>query len=216
MNIYEIKRRYAREVAAKFAEKGYTVYLQPEPSILPAFMEDFRPDAVALGPRMNFAIEVLTRGLPDVRDRARLNEAFKQSDNWELRVHYVDPLVDKDELAPASPWAIEQSIASVDLMIQRGDAAAALVMAFATLEALGRSLLPEELARPRSVVQVVEHLAFAGEVTPGEADILGRLGALRNKVAHGKLDADIDVEDMKKLHAVLQSLLETLKNPVAG
>jgi len=56
--------------------EGFEVFAHPSPPILPAFMRDHSPDAIALRSDKKLAIEVLREGAPSNRRLDRLRELF--------------------------------------------------------------------------------------------------------------------------------------------
>lgn len=83
---------------------------------------------------------------------------------------------------------------------------AALMMAWAALEAISRALLPERLARPQPAGRLVEVLASEGLITPSEADPLYRGVELRNAVVHGDLGATVTAEGVDEIIACIRLL----------
>lgn len=94
--------------------------------------------------------------------------------------------------------------------MNEGLLAPALLMSWATLEALGRTLLPERLVRPQTPGRLVEVLATDGYVTPSEADRLRELARVRNRLIHGGLQVKIASKDIKAFRGILKGLLDLL------
>ena len=190
----------------KYQAEGFDVFVNPSPSILPPFMQTYRPDAVALRSDRKIAIEVVrsTGGSAEkIRD---LQSLFAPQSDWELRVFYVSPLTSEKTLEVASRPAIKSAIQRVLDLKRDGHKLPAVIMAWATLEALGRALLPGQLGRPQAPARLIEVLASAGYLTPQEADTLRAAISLRNAAVHGGLDPIVDEGLLDQFIAVLHTL----------
>jgi REase_AHJR-like len=190
----------------KYQAEGYDVYINPSPSILPPFMQTYRPDAIALKKDRKIAIEVVGTASPSTQKITRLQSLFEGQNDWELRVFYAAPAASTKLLEVASSRAINDSIQSVIDLKSAGHLAPALLMAWATFEAVGRALLPDQFRRPQTPARLVEVLGAEGYITPEEADILRTASSIRNAVVHGQLDAIIDQKTVDDLVAILQTL----------
>jgi REase_AHJR-like protein len=197
-------------IVPQLEAEGYEVYSHPSANLLPSFMQSYRPDAIALREDKKLAIEVVRKGSSTEGRLDKLRELLAGRRDWELRVYWISPSNTPEPIDLASGKEIEQSIKAVEQLASEGLHGAALLMAWATLEALGRALLPEKLARPQTAGRLVEALAGEGYVTPTEADRLRELGKVRNQLAHGGLRAKTTSKDIKSFAATLRTLLHLL------
>jgi hypothetical protein len=94
--------------------EGLEVFAHPSPPILPAFMRDYSPDAIALRSDKKLAIEVLREGAPSDRRLSRLRELFSEHKDWELRVYLVSPSNVRRAIDGVSRDVIEQSIKATE------------------------------------------------------------------------------------------------------
>src|SRR5262249_32811188 len=178
-------------VASQLEAEGYDVYIQPSGPVLPLFLRDQPPDAVALGKDRNLAIEVL-RESPSSKDQLeRLREKLSGHEGWELRVYFVSPSHTSESIEGVSRQVIEQSMKSVRDLAGGGHTGPALLLAWATFEALSRALLPDKFARRQTPQRLIEVLAEDGHLTPGEADHLRLLAESRNRLTHGGLQIKV-------------------------
>jgi uncharacterized protein YutE (UPF0331/DUF86 family) len=197
-------------IVPRFEAEGFEVFLNPSPSILPPFMQDYRPDAVALRHDKKIAIEVL--GSPDhskhkVRD---LQSLFAPHRDWELRVFYVPASESGMAIDVASRKAILNSMQEVRELETNGHLRAALIMAWAALEALGRVLLPDQFRKSQTPARLIEVLASEGYLTPQEADKARAAIQLRNFAVHGGFDPVIDEKLVADFIAVLETVVRFL------
>ena len=197
-------------VLPRYRAEGFDVYVNPSPSILPPFMQAYRPDAVALKPDRKIAIEVVRSNRTSPLKLKELNSLFAPHHDWELRVIYDLPL--SPEMTPdvASRAAIYTAIQRVLNLKKDGHLLPGLIMAWATLEAVARALMPDEFRRPQTPSRLIEVLAQAGYLTPKEADLLRPMILLRNAAVHGSVDPAVDEKQLEQFVTVLRTLADFL------
>jgi uncharacterized protein YutE (UPF0331/DUF86 family) len=215
VNIVEQSRQVLRQLVPQLEAEGYTVYLEPSRQLLPSFMDGYIPDAIALKPNKNLAIEVIVEGPSSRVKEDRVKRRFDSAKDWELRVYYVRPTDRRDALQAMTKETIDSSIESVGSLISDGKMLAALLIAWATFEALGRTLSPEKFAQPQSPSRLVEVLATDGFITPSEADVLRVIADVRNRSIHGNLDQNIDLNQLSKFVEILKTLSEMAQQHAA-
>jgi uncharacterized protein YutE (UPF0331/DUF86 family) len=186
--------------------EGFEVFANPSPPILPPFMRGHSPDAIALRKDRKLAIEVLREGAPSNRRLDKLRELLSEHKDWELRVYWVSPSSIRREIEGTSRAVIEQSIKAIEELAASSRARPALLMAWATFEAIGRAILPDRLQRPQPPGRLVEVLAAEGHITPTEADLLRRLAESRNHLIHGGLEMSVPEADLQRFVDVLKTL----------
>ena len=185
---------------------GYEVHTDSLADRLPPFAGGWRPDAIALGKPTNLAIEVKLEGAPAKSVSEDLRRRFDADPDWDLRVYYARPKAAAEPVDPVPVESIDVSIREVEELNARGQSQLALLRAWATLEALGRVLLPGEFERAQAPGRLVEILAFEGNVTPTEADLLRNLVGRRNRFIHGSLDVEVDPCDLARFAETLKEL----------
>jgi hypothetical protein len=193
--------------ARKLEEEGYDVVVGPSASLLPDALKPFRPDGIAIGKSPNLVIEVANEGPRDAKRVADLQRALKATPDW--RLHLV--------LGGGSPsleiaQADERSIAAVldrasKLIV--AEPAAALLLAWAALEALSRSRMPHDFARPQSPGRIVERLASEGIITPSEATLLRSMAMKRNTFIHGDLAQRAATAELESFLSLIQRLMNS-------
>jgi uncharacterized protein YutE (UPF0331/DUF86 family) len=206
----------AREIAVlesivpQLEAEGFEVVMNPSRHHLPAFMQSYPPDAIALREDGNLAIEVISKGTSSEKNLDRLRDLLAGHRDWKLRVYWVSPSNAPKPIELASAKDIARTIKTIEHLTSEGMQAPALVMAWAVLEALGRALLSDKFVRPQTPGRLVEVLAGEGYVTPTEADRLRELIAARNQIVHGALQAKVTAKDIKGFPSVLNTLLKLL------
>jgi uncharacterized protein YutE (UPF0331/DUF86 family) len=198
-------------IVPQLEAEGFEVIMRPSRHRLPPFMQSYSPDAIALREDRNLAIEVLRKGASSDKNLDKLRELLNGHRDWELRVYWISPSNTPEPIEPASAKDIEHAIKTIEQLTSEGPLAPALLMAWATLEGLGRALLPQKFERPQTPGRLVEVLAADGYVTPSEADRLRQLAIARNQLIHGGLRVKVAARDIKSFAAVLRTLLQILE-----
>jgi hypothetical protein len=185
-----------------FKAKGYVVIGEPTQDDLPEFLRSHRPDALAFGPGDNVVIEARSRRTraSDVL-LAQLAQIVSSQPRWRLLVVYAgeasDDLV---RVHRADQPQIEKALEEARDLRSQGHHKAALVVAWALLEALARNLPGDGLSfRALSPMQVIERLAAGGYLVPSDAERMRGLIAVRNGVVHGDFSTDVPSTDSEFL-----------------
>jgi uncharacterized protein YutE (UPF0331/DUF86 family) len=142
-----------------------------------------------------------------------LKRLFEGQNEWESPVYYAPSTNRQDTIPPTTKSAAAASIRDVEELIAEERSGPALLMAWATLEGLGRLLLPKKLGRPQTPETLLDVLAGDGYVTPSEADVLRSLKQARNQLVHGMLEQAVSSAELAKFIEVLKLLLTFVKQP---
>lgn len=184
----------------------YEVHTEFLADHLPRFAGEYRPDAIALGKPKNLAIEVNLEGMSAKSVPDEIRRRFDEDSDWDLRVYYARPKRAAEPMEPVPLSSIDASIREVEELSGKGLEQLALLRAWATLEALGRKLLPGKFERAQTPGRLVEVLAFEGNLTPTEADLARNLLTDRNRFIHGSLDVEVDPSDLARFAETLKEL----------
>jgi hypothetical protein len=191
--------------------RGLKFYVNPPREIIPEFLGDFQPDAIALGPEGGMIIEVKLRGNPASEKKlASIARRVSGQKGWEFRAIYLNPPM--DETPPiATPTAEQLQVAfrEIEALIKGGHPAAAFLTAWAVLESLARLARADcETRRPRGLppIQAIQTLAEEGYIENEAADRLREMAKLRNAVVHGDLSVDVPAEQVEGLLKQLQAI----------
>jgi hypothetical protein len=198
-----------RGMIPELEAEGYDVFLHPRPPLVPAFLGSFRPDAIAIRSDKKLLVEVIS-GSDDDKKLEPVRGLLKDQPSWELRIVLVSPVTVSDSLEVQTPGAIRQRIAEMEKLIEEGHAGPAFLLGWASFEAASRKLLVEQFRKPQTPGRLVDVLASGGYLTPSEADRLRALAKKRNAFVHGELGAEISMEDVRQLIAVLKTMLEMI------
>jgi uncharacterized protein YutE (UPF0331/DUF86 family) len=197
-------------ILPRYVAEGFTVIRHPSSDVLPKFMGSYRPDAVALRPDKKIAIEIKAKGPGSKEGPTRIEDLFSGHSDWEFRVYYAPGYAEENPLRAPALSEIDSFVKEAGNLRNTGHLAAAVMTAWATLEAAGRILAPERLARPQPPVQLVEALASDGHVSPSEADTLRGISEVRNAVVHGELGAAVTPERVDQLLRIVRRVVKSL------
>lgn len=184
----------------------YEVHTESLADHLPRFVGEYLPDAIALGKPKNLAIEVNLEGMPAKSAPDDVRRRFDEDSDWDLRVYYARPKKAAEPMEPVPLSSIDASIREVEELSGKRLEQLALLRAWATLEALGRKLLPGKFERAQTPGRLVEVLAFEGNLTPAEADLARNLLSDRNRFVHGSLDVEVDPSHLARFVETLKEL----------
>jgi Uncharacterized conserved protein len=211
MNTNNVENLLLDRIAAELVADGYDVFREPQQQLLPEFLAGFTPDAIAIGKAKNLVIELVRQDARAREKLRRIQEQLKGRPEWELRVVVV-PASSSPVIAQSDIAEINEHLSEIDELIAQKRLSAALLIAWATFEAIGRRISPTEFGRPQTPGRLVEVLARDGEIMPDEADLLRRLAELRNHLIHGVLHVAPNQEAIEQFAAVLKRLSSTQMN----
>lgn len=209
MTVKQTESRVLALLRNRYETDGFTFIEHPEFASLPQFMQGYRPDALALGKDKSIAIEVkLRRDLANEKNLKVISERFKGQPGWEFRVVYGDETED-EAIAPPTLDQIQAHIAEAEDLLVHNHARAALVIGWATIEAIARTLSPDfPSTGSRTMRQAVELLEHLGRLPYPEAQTLRDLLPLRAKVVHGDLDTTITTAQVEPVLRAARTALK--------
>ena len=190
--------------------RGYTVVREPSPDQLPDFLKGLRPDAIAIGATPSLMIEVLpSRTEAGERKIGRLESLFAGRDDWRLEVIYASS--SGLPLSSVNRANIRSALNEAQVLAKR-EPRAGLLIAWATLEAIGRYLEPHLANRSLSSASLIDVLISNGHVEQSSGAELRRLGAMRNMIAHGQIDTSPRPDNVMYLVELGEKLVSEFKD----
>src|SRR5260370_10169139 len=160
------ERDFLQTLVPGYEAEGFSVFLHPAREMLPPFMRGYQPDAIAVKDGKQIAIEIkrdVTRQAPQME---QLQQIFSKHPEWELRVYYIPGRPEEEDIQAPDLPEIEAALAEVDQLKRAGHLRAALIMAWAALEAAGRALLPQDPARPQAANKLSQGCTSPAGGTP--------------------------------------------------
>nr|GFA52608.1 hypothetical protein [Tanacetum cinerariifolium] len=185
---------YFAELVSTYQQRGYQVYTKPGEiaAHIPFDLGDYRPDLLMEKGEEHLLITIRNEQAPLSIDRfQRITLQVRQHPGWHFRIatpsfqHPTQLLGVADELLS---WnAAQQQADTAQLLLTQGQPQAALLVAWAGLEALLRRHA-EQVALPidrQSSITLLKYLYSQGEISIPQYDQALELSALRNQLAHG-------------------------------
>lgn len=206
MSATEAERAVLEVVRNELTAEGYVVILEPSAEAIPVELRDLHPDAIAIKGEMKLLIEVKVSKNSSVEQLARTMASRAQAAGWEYRLYFASSQP-KGDVRSASREQIDSSLASVEGLVDQDQLSAALLLSWATFEAVARSLRPKLFNKPQSPGRVVEVLAGDGALTPDEADHVRSLIEARNATIHGDLLVRPSKDDISRFVEIMRALL---------
>jgi hypothetical protein len=199
--------------------RGLKFFVNPPREIVPGFLGNYQPDAIAVGPEGGIIIEVKFRRSPaSERQLAEIAKRVSGQKGWEFRAIYLTPPTDETlPIAKPTPEQLRATFGEIQALMKGGHPAAALATAWATLESLARlASASSEARRPMgySPIQAIQTLAEEGYIENEAADRLREMANLRNAVVHGDLSVDVPVEQVEWLLKQMQAIASDIMSVI--
>lgn len=186
--------------------EGYEVYLHPPRSLLPAFMRGYIPDLVAFSAQKNIAVEIKRSGKSTDKNLAGISAMFEGQKDWDFKVILMSPTSEAQAIKPQSPKQVQEIIAEARILYQNGHHRPALLIGWATFEAIARMLVERRFAKPQTPSRLINVLTEEGFLTPSESDELKILAEKRNRLVHGEIDTQVTDHEIKSFFRILEIL----------
>lgn len=193
----------------KWVADGYRVVRRPSQAALPPFLHGFTPDALLIGREPKVVVEVVAKGDINVpRKMDDLKKRLRGHEDWRVEVLFAGQA--PAQLRSMTLRSLEDAVATVRRLAD-DEPRGALLLAWATIEAVARYLEPERTKRPQSPARVVEVLASGGHITPSQAQTIRDAIKDRNNIVHGELDIRPSKEAIAGLAEIVEHVLESLE-----
>lgn len=201
--------------------QGLAFYVNPPRKVVPDFLGNYQPDAIARGSGGWIIIEVMhRRSREDKTQLAEISRRVSLQKGWEFRVIYLSPSADGALPIEKPTWQqLQAALREIEALATGGHHAAALVSAWAALEALARLAKTDSKTGTSnaSPLQAVQALAEEGFIGNGAADRLRNLAKLRNAVVHGDLSGDVSADQVETMvqdvRTIASDIEAALQNP---
>lgn len=195
--------------------RGLKFYINPPREVVPTFLGDFQPDAIALGPEGGIVIEVKSqKSRPSERQLAAIAKRISEHKGWEFRAIYLSPRTEEaPPIAKPTLSQLQAVFGEIDALIKGGYSTAAFIVLWAALESLARlasSLGGSERPESLSPIQVVQTLAEEGYIENEAADRLREMTKLRNAIVHGDLSIDVPADQISSMLDQLRGIARNI------
>ncbi len=194
-----------------YEHQGYEFFVNPLPDMLPSFLGNHRPDAIALKQGEGVIIEVKhgrrSGQDPQLETLARL---VSGQPGWKLQIYFErEQPEDSVRIVPATRLQVDAQITEAERLAAAGHCKAALLLAWSVLEAIARAQTNHEgtpSQRPFSPAQTVQSLEMAGLVDREVGRDLRATAQLRSLIAHGDLGVDVNAHNVERMIRHLRDL----------
>ena len=204
MTPVEIEQDALSHLEPILREQGYEFVRNPDPKMLPNFLKDFQPDAIATGIKPSLLIEVFQReGKREAEKVRKLQSLLKGQDDWDLRVIYFSSLKPK---LYSLERAMIRNAAHKTQQLANIDSGAALLFAWSTLEAAARERMGLVGEHPLTAASLVNALASEGVVNQLDAKELFEIAKVRDEVAHGQLNLLPTIDQLNLITNVIDNI----------
>ena len=205
MSIHSLREKFALDAMEPvWTSQGYTVVRNPPSQQLPDFFGSFSPDAIAIGKEPNLVIEVLNpESTASTAKLKQLESLFTERKDWKIEIVYFGS--DQVSVDSASSREIKGALDAAE-ELSGIEPRAALLLAWASLEAIGRRLDAEgtvQALSPRRLIDLLVSLGFASQM---EGEELRNFADMRNKIAHGQLNVMPSRQQVLELVGLAKSI----------
>lgn len=178
-------------LASRYRKEGYDVVVEPGPDELPPALRAFRPDLLARRGSEGVIAEIKRR--PASRDRwaevERMAEAARSLPGWRFELMLIDDPAEGPQAA-GRDWSadeIRRALADAEELIDRDQAAPALLLLFAALGPQLRAVAAAEkvFVPGHGVSALISNLTTEGVLSRKDYVTLIDGLRVRNAIAHG-------------------------------
>jgi hypothetical protein len=213
------ERQRARALAEEYRSRGYQVIEEPSPAQLPDFLSGYRPDLLVRKGDETIIVAIKSRSSlakdPQTRDLARL---LQTKPNWNFELVMVGEGEQFSAPEGARPFArddILRGIEEAESLVASGFSAAALLLAWSTLEATLRLLTEKEgiVLDRSSPLYILKQAVINGVISRDDYNFLANVVKYRNALVHGFKPIDLDITLVKELISTTKRLLQSTSAP---
>jgi uncharacterized protein YutE (UPF0331/DUF86 family) len=199
------EREALEALRAEYEAKGFEFIVGPHASLLAGLaILGYRPDAVALSADKKIAIEIVRPNKAAIDSANVKRREALNADGWDFRVIYLST-ARPSALEPLKKEELSASLEEAKTLLRGRHYRAALIVAWSTLEGMGRLAFPRRFSRPQTPATLLEGMGTEGVLLPDEVDALRPMIKLRNEVVHG---GSVDVENLPAVAAALVATVE--------
>jgi REase_AHJR-like protein/ribonuclease HepT-like protein len=198
-----------RGLQPSYEARGLKFHINPSRALVPPFLSEYLPDAIAVSPDGGGIIIEVTHHRTQATNRQLAELAKKVADQkgWQFQAIYVNPSTETpDNIANPTPEQIDANLQEMQVLADTGHYAPALIFGWAILESLARLAGTPRNTRGYSPIQAVQALAEEGYIENEEAQSLREMARLRSAVVHGDFSVNVSAEQVEFLFKQLNAL----------
>lgn len=200
---------------SRYESEGYTFLEQPGRDLLPEFLGNYIPDAIAIKDQKKIAIEVKVRKTESTEHSIRrLSEMLRNHADWELVTFYwADFSADTLDIDHSDVVQIRERYEAVKRIRAIGLSQEAFVLYWPLFEAIVRlgtvrsGTSTSSALLPRTVVNGLEEL---GLIEFSDAAVARSLVQKRNALVHGSHTVQVSDAELDVLERIAQTAIGRL------
>ncbi|MGI8933572.1 MAG: hypothetical protein ACR2FS_05805 [Phormidesmis sp.] len=203
-----------QSTADSLKKQGYAVVVEPDPSIIPFDLHQYRPSILATRNDENLIVDIKLRGTHRSIERYKeISDIVGNHKNWRFMLSTVDeiePIERSLTEDQANPRSLNSMLSRLDPLLTGENYDLALPYLWSVyisaIRIVGkRAGVPIDATSDRSVLNYMYSL---GEISNGEYDWAQAFLAIRNKAVHS-LEVTVSKEAMLEMYShTKQKLLE--------
>lgn len=208
----ERERVAINAISKELEEDGYMVFTNPEPSLIPFDLKNYRPDIIAKKDGQNLIVEVKLRRQPRTIERYKeIAEIISQQAGWRFMLSTVDenyPVENPTIKPELEPEAIQRAILKIDPLFDSENFELALpylwTIYISGMRIVGRDRdVPMDATTDRSVLNYMYSL---GEISYEEYEKSKAFLDSRNRLIH-TFDVQISKDQANELRRFAKQML---------
>jgi Holliday junction resolvase len=200
-------------IREQYEEKGFLFLEHPSSELLPEFLGNYMPDAVALLGNEKVAIEVKAKRTPSTeKSLQQLAELFSDQSAWSFVAYYLpDFQVESLEISHGDLDDINRRLEAVRSIAAMGLIKEAFILLWPLLEATVRatpfSKTGAKARAPLKPASVISALEEMGLLVFSDAAILRSLVSKRNQLVHGSNSVEVSQAEFDVVVRSLETAL---------
>jgi hypothetical protein len=207
------ERATIAQYAEWYAHRGYRVSASPSAEELPEFLRTLAPDVIAQRDGENIVVQIKTSGAGGFDKVQRLAHAMEHRAGWTLQVVYLD-IPDFEWQPPARLPGVLGLMARLQALKSPtnddDEGRLRFLLLWSIIEAAARHRLSSHGISPTARISssaLIKLLVSDGFIEDNEYAVLRRGLAVRNAIAHGFLNQELDPKLFSQLQRSARRLL---------
>ena len=212
-----LENKRIKEVAKEYLEKGYEIFIEPNPKNLPDFLKNYRPDILAIKGNEKIVIEVKSSmSINKSKYLIELANRIENNEGWKFELVITNPKKKKIERNIPSLDIIQDKLNSIYQLNNENQIDAAFILSWATFEAATRKLLSIEQpnSKPELVPNaLIKQLYSFGIIGRMDYNHLNNISKKRNEIVHGFFDENKTEtkEYSQRLTTIIKDLIKEIE-----
>ncbi|NER15124.1 hypothetical protein GWK08_16840 [Leptobacterium flavescens] len=199
----ELEEKKVRELANEYKKKGYLVYTYPSKENVPPFLDDYKPDLIAISENEKLIIEVKSKSSIKSSDKlTNYIELINRQKEWKFELVLTNPKkkISNEHLLSnfVEIEEIDRRLNEINELIQANFLEPAFLYAWVVFEAVSRNQLVTYKKQSKSNIEsLIKELFSYGIVNKAEYNFLQNSFHQRNNLIHGFYNKTNNINEKK-------------------